>query len=237
MGHQLRTYLPLLHMHAQIQFPSLLHLDRSIGRPARSILAVLHTRQRATAPCFCHHDSFLSLVVLPSRPCLPFICSVSPTREAQAQAQSMQSLMNMMGKGQRQAKATSIYSSPYGRDTYMSIATVVRVPVPSFLPSQTLFGPPSCGSQLPRAPAWAASWSGLAPRGRGQEQDGRARADCRQRRIPPTSRPDAPLLSSTPSFHSPPCILLLSSSATWYKLLLRCNIIRSSKVLYPPTAT
>lgn len=54
LGHQLRTYLPLLHMHAQMQFPSL--LDRSIGRPARSILAVLHTRQRATAPCFCHHD-------------------------------------------------------------------------------------------------------------------------------------------------------------------------------------
>lgn len=93
--------------------------------------------------------------------------------------------------GQRaKAKATSIYSSPYGRDTYTSIATVVRVPVPSFLsflPSQTLFGSPVCGSQLPRARAWAASWSGLAPRGRGrgQEQDGRARADCRQRRIRP----------------------------------------------------
>jgi hypothetical protein len=32
LGHQLRTYLPLLHMHAQMQFPSLLLLDRSIGR-------------------------------------------------------------------------------------------------------------------------------------------------------------------------------------------------------------
>lgn len=231
-------YVPSFAPHActQMQFPSLL-LDRSIGRPARSILAVLHTRQRATAPCFCHHDVVTCVppyvlfiaccAALQAMPSFYLFRFTNPRSPSPSPKHAVADEYD--GQRQRQRRHRSILLPMGGTRTRLSQPWSVSPFLPSFpdtvWPSLVRVPAPTCagvGSVMVRARA-----------SRSRTGTGWARA----RGLPPashtpTSRPDAPLLSSTPSFHSLPCILLLSSSASWYKLLLRCNIIRSSKVLY-----
>lgn len=229
-----RTFLCSTCMH-RCSFHLFFSIDRSVARPGAS--SPYSTPGSAPPHRACNHDVVTCVppyvlfiaccAALQAMPSFYLFRFTNPRSPSPSPKHAVADEYD--GQRQRQRRHRSILLPMGGTRTRLSQPWSVSPFLPSFpdtvWPSLVRVPAPTCagvGSVMVRARA-----------SRSRTGTGWARA----RGLPPashtpTSRPDAPLLSSTPSFHSLPCILLLSSSASWYKLLLRCNIIRSSKVLY-----